>query len=48
MGIGFAIPINLAMSIGKQLMNNGEVTRGNLGRVVQELSADLGDSFDLQ
>jgi serine protease Do len=48
MGIGFAIPINLAMSIGKQLMNNGEVTRGHLGVVVQELSADLADSFDLQ
>lgn len=48
MGIGFAIPINLAMSIGKQLMNTGEVTRGHLGIVVQELSADLADSFDLQ
>lgn len=47
MGIGFAIPINLAKSIGDQLMNNGEVTRGHLGIVVQELSADLADSFDL-
>lgn len=48
MGIGFAIPINLAKSIGDQLMNNGEVRRGHLGVVVQELSADLADSFDLQ
>jgi serine protease Do len=47
MGIGFAIPINLAKSIGDQLMNNGEVRRGHLGVVVQELSADLADSFDL-
>jgi serine protease Do len=48
MGIGFAIPINLAMSIGQQLMKNGEVTRGHLGVVVQELSAELVDSFDLK
>jgi serine protease Do len=48
MGIGFAIPINLAKSIGDQLVNNGEVRRGHLGVVVQELSADLADSFDLQ
>jgi serine protease Do len=48
MGIGFAIPINLAISIAEQLTNKGKVTRGHLGVVVQELSAELADSFDLQ
>ena len=48
MGIGFAIPINLAKSIGEQLMNNGEVSRGHLGIVVQELSESLANSFKLE
>jgi serine protease Do len=48
MGIGFAIPINLANSIGEQLLNKGEVNRGHLGITVQDLSADLADSFGLE
>lgn len=48
MGIGFAIPINLAKSIGEQLMKSGEVSRGYLGLVVQELSDALAKSFGLQ
>ena len=48
MGIGFAIPINLAKSIAEQLMDTGEVTRGHLGLVVQELSPALAESFELE
>ena len=48
MGIGFAIPINLAKSIGEQLMKSGEVSRGHLGIVVQELSGALAKSFGLE
>ncbi len=48
MGIGFAIPINLAQSIAKQLIDNGEVARGYLGVVIQELTADLAESFGLE
>lgn len=48
MGIGFAIPINLAKSIAEQLMDTGEVTRGHLGVVVQELSPALAESFQLE
>ena len=48
MGIGFAIPSNLARSIADQLMNSGEVTRGYLGIVIQDLTADLAESFDLE
>jgi len=47
MGIGFAIPSNLASSIADQLINSGEVTRGFLGITIQDLTADLADSFDL-
>lgn len=48
MGIGFAIPINLVRNIAEQLLNNGEVSRGHLGIVVQELSEALAKSFGLE
>ncbi len=47
MGIGFAIPINLAKAIGSQLIEKGEVTRGYLGVVIQPLTPDLADSFGI-
>jgi serine protease Do len=40
-GIGFAIPINLAQGIVKQLKENGEVTRGWLGVSIQNLTPEL-------
>ncbi len=48
MGIGFAIPINLAKNIAHQLINTGEVVRGQLGVVIQPLSSELADSFGVQ
>jgi serine protease Do len=48
MGIGFAIPINLANDIAQQLMKNGEVTRGHLGVLVQDMSPELADSFNIK
>ncbi|UJP04911.1 MAG: DegQ family serine endoprotease [Nitrosomonas sp.] len=48
MGIGFAIPINLAERIANQLIEKGEVVRGYLGIVMQPLTADLAKSFDLR
>ena len=47
MGIGFAIPSNLARGIADQLMSSGAVTRGYLGIIIQDLTADLAESFDL-
>lgn len=47
MGIGFAIPSNLARNIADQLINSGEVTRGYLGIIIQDLTQDLANSFDL-
>jgi serine protease Do len=47
MGVGFAIPSNLAQAIADQLIAHGRVTRGFLGIVIQQLTADLAESFDL-
>ncbi|MCH4015018.1 MAG: trypsin-like peptidase domain-containing protein [Solobacterium sp.] len=42
-GLGFAIPINEAMDVAQQLMENGKVTdRASLGVYVQELQQDSG------
>ena len=48
MGIGFAIPINMVKAIEKQLIEKGEVTRGYLGVMIQELTPDLRESFGLK
>jgi serine protease Do len=48
MGVGFAIPSKLAMAIANQLLEHGEVTRGYLGIVIQPLTADLAESFDIE
>jgi serine protease Do len=47
MGAGFAIPSSLAQSIAEQLIDNGEVVRGYLGVVIQDLTAELAESFNI-
>ena len=47
-GIGFAIPINLALDIMEQLLQHGQVQRGFLGVQVQDLSPDLAEAFGLK
>jgi serine protease Do len=47
-GIGFAIPINIARSISRQLIATGKVTRGYLGIMPQELTPELADSWGLR
>ncbi|MDK4579522.1 PDZ domain-containing protein, partial [Kingella kingae] len=47
MGISFAIPIDVAMNVVEQLKSTGNVERGQLGVVIQELSYDLAKSFGL-
>ena len=46
-GIGFAIPIDLAKSIVEQLKEKGSVTRGWLGVMIQSVTPELAKSFDL-
>jgi serine protease Do len=48
MGVGFAIPINMARGVATQLLQGGEVSRGYLGVAIQELTPELADSLDLQ
>jgi len=46
MGIGFAIPVNMAKSIMDSLIESGEVVRGWLGVAIQNLDEGLAESFD--
>ena len=46
-GIGFAIPINMAHDIMQQLVEHGEVKRGRLGAQGQDLTPQLAQAFDL-
>jgi serine protease Do len=47
MGIGFAVPSNMARSILDQLVEHGKVVRGWLGVSIQEVSPELATQFGL-
>jgi serine protease Do len=47
-GIGFAIPANLARGIIEQLKTSGSVTRGWLGVSIQDLTPELADYYGLK
>jgi serine protease Do len=47
MGLSFAIPIDVALDIQKQLRDKGRVARGRIGVVIQEVTRDLATSFGL-
>lgn len=47
-GIGFAIPINMAKSVMTQLKEKGKVTRGWLGVTIQNVSPEIKEKFDLK
>jgi serine protease Do len=42
-GIGFAIPSNMARTVTDQLINGGKVRRGQLGIAIQPLTAEQGE-----
>lgn len=46
-GVGFAIPTNLAKPVYDSLVSTGKVVRGFLGVGIQEVTADLAQSFQL-
>ncbi|HLK11264.1 MAG TPA: DegQ family serine endoprotease [Candidatus Binatia bacterium] len=46
-GIGFAIPINIAKEIVPQLKEKGHVTRGWLGVMIQKVTPDIAESLGL-
>src|SRR5829696_7827475 len=47
-GIGFAIPVNMAKNVMEQLRTKGRVTRSQLGVTVQRVTSDLADSLGLK
>jgi serine protease Do len=48
MGIGFAIPINMARAIEEQLKKQGRVIRGYLGILGQDITKDMADLLQLK
>ncbi len=48
MGIGFAIPSNMAKRIIEQLISDGQVTRGFLGVSLQPIDSDLASFYKLK
>jgi len=47
-GLSFAIPINVAVKVEKQIVKNGKVDRGLLGVMIQEVNQGLAESFGLK
>jgi serine protease Do len=47
MGLSFAIPIDVAMDVREQLVKSGHVTRGRIGVTIQDVNAQLAESFGL-
>ena len=48
MGIGFAVPVNMIAFVEKQLRETGEIKRGFLGVLIQPVTADNAEFFDLE
>ena len=46
-GIGFAIPVNMVKGLVNQLVEYGEVKRGQLGVYIQDLTSELAEALDL-
>jgi serine protease Do len=47
-GIGFAVPSNLAKSVMDQIMKSGKVSRGYMGVTLQNVTPDLAQQFGLK
>ena len=47
-GIGFAIPINMAVQVMNQLVESGKVDRGFVGIQLQDLNPDLAEAFGVK
>lgn len=47
LGIGFAIPVNMAKRVYQDILKTGQVRRGWLGVYIQPLTAELADHFQV-
>src|SRR3984893_1991177 len=48
LGVSFAIPIDVARNVEEQLIKTGRVVRGRIGVTIQDVNAQLADSFGLE
>jgi len=46
-GIGFAVPSNMAMAVMEQLKTYGKVSRGQLGVTIQDLTPEIAEALEL-
>jgi S1-C subfamily serine protease len=46
-GVGFAVPINMALAVTRELSAHGEVRRGRLGIMAQDMTPDLAQALGL-
>ena len=47
-GLGFAIPVNMVLNVASNLIKSGEVPRGMLGVIPDDLSREMADAFGLE
>ncbi|HWR86981.1 MAG TPA: trypsin-like peptidase domain-containing protein, partial [Acidiferrobacterales bacterium] len=48
MGLSFAVPIDIAMQVAKQLKASGRVRRGWIGVTIQDVTRELAESFGMK
>ncbi len=48
MGLSFAVPIDIAMQVAKQLKASGRVKRGWIGVTIQDVTRELAESFGMK
>lgn len=48
MGLSFAVPVNVVQDVYQQLKDNGHVARGWLGVLIQDVTRELAESFDMK
>jgi serine protease Do len=47
-GLGFAVPIDIAMQVGDQIQHTGKVSHGRLGVTIQDVNQALAQNFGLK
>ncbi|WP_036234106.1 DegQ family serine endoprotease [Marinobacterium litorale] len=47
-GIGFAIPVNMMRNVADQILEQGEVSRGQIGIAIQDITPELQQAFNLE
>ena len=47
-GIGFAVPIDMAQAVMRQLIEHGQVSRGRIGVAIQDLTPDLAEALGIE